>query len=190
MANTGFKQAGIAYKVDATTGEPLDIDGNRTADSGKRQAIVLLQGRVNPDPLKFEVQGYFTKGELLDGKPTKIWDPASCPRGTMFVSPARVVAAPSSAPFEIILFSEGAWVLQNPNPLASFSQTSGVSGYSYITVTPSSAEGQVDFIFRNLSIVSTATFRLILTNDQNLWILADGTWNMGGFWINTETWNF
>lgn len=190
MANTGYKQAGVAYKVDATTGEPLDIDGNRISKSGKKQAIVLLQGRINPDPNKYEVQGYFTKGELIGGEPSKIWDPAECPIGVIFVTPARVVAAPASAPFEITLFSSGDWSLSASNPLASFSQTAGSEGFNYITVSPNVNEGQHDYIFTNTGTGTVAIFRLILTNDSDLWILANGTWNNLGFWINSATWNY
>lgn len=190
MANSGYKQAAIAYKVDAATGEPLDIDGNRTAVSGKKQAILLLAGRSNPDAGLYEVQGYFSAGQVLAGTPTKAWDPENCPTGTISVDPARVVVLPSSEPFQIIVFSSGPWSLDATNPLAAFSQTSGPAGFNYITVTPSATEGQHNYYFKNLDTNNSATFEFIISANPDLWILADGTWNNAGFWFDDGLWNY
>lgn len=82
MANyTGYKQAVIAYKVDKDSGEPLDVDGNRTAQSGKRQAIVVLRNFPNPDPAKYQIERYFEPGEIVVGTPTLMWDPDDCEQG-------------------------------------------------------------------------------------------------------------
>lgn len=190
MANTGYKQAYIAYKVGATTGDPLDVDGNRTAESGKRQAILLLVGYPNPDAARYEVQGTFERGQVVAGEPTRAWDPADCPTGEIFVTPSRVVVQPSGAPFEVVLFSSGPWTLAAGNTLASFSMTSGPAGFNYITVTPSATQGQRDYIFTDTATRRTASLRIIIAADVNLWILANGTWNNLGFWFDNETWNY
>lgn len=78
MANTGNKQASIAFKVSEGKGDPLDVNGTPVSVSGKRQAIFLLEGFTNPDPGKYEVEGYFKPGEPLDGVPTMIYSPSEC----------------------------------------------------------------------------------------------------------------
>lgn len=94
---TGYKQAVIAYKVDRDSGAPLDVNGVRTTISGKKQAIVVLRNFPNPDPTKYEIERYFTEGELILQKPTLVWDPDECEAG------ARV-------PW---VLDDGTWHMQN-----------------------------------------------------------------------------
>lgn len=189
MANTGYRQATIAYKIDATNGEPLDVDGNRTADSGKRQAILLLDGTLNPNVAAFEVQGYFSAGARVGGVSTRIFDPLRCPSGDIFVTPVRTVLPPDGAPYTIVLYSSGPWTVA-ANPLATLSVYSGGAGYSYIIVTPSNTEGQHVYTFTNTLSGRTAAHRLILTNNTDLWILETGVWNDLGFWTPNGIWNY
>lgn len=79
MANTGYKQATVAYKVSKPGGEPLDIDGELISVSGKKQAIAVLQGYTNPDPNKYEIERYFDVREMIAGRETVIYDSTSCP---------------------------------------------------------------------------------------------------------------
>lgn len=79
--NTGYKQAVVAYKIDKDSGEPLDIYGQRTAESGRRQAIAVLRDYPNPDPVRYEIERYFTDGEVIVGTPTLMWDPENCEPG-------------------------------------------------------------------------------------------------------------
>ena len=79
MANTGYKQATVAYKVSNPGGEAVDIYNNLVRLSGQKQAIALLNGHSNPNPDQYEVESYFTPGQVLDENPTKIYDPDSCP---------------------------------------------------------------------------------------------------------------
>ena len=71
--NTGYKQATIAYKVSKPGGEPLDVDGNLTRISGKKQAIALLEGHVNPDASKYEVEFYYDKRGSVTGTPRRTY---------------------------------------------------------------------------------------------------------------------
>lgn len=189
MANTGYKQAVIAYKVDATTGEPLDVDGRRISESGRLQAIKLLVGYLNPDVSRYEVEGFFTAGASEMGEPTRIYDPLNCPSGDIFVTPARTVLAPSAQPYTLVVYSSGPWIVA-PNALANLSLYSGPAGYSYIIVTPSANEGQHVFTFTNTQSGRAATHRLILANDTSIWILETGFWNDLGFWQPTGLWNY
>lgn len=78
-SNTGYQQAIIAKKVTIPSGYPLDVDGELTSISGKLQAILLLEGQSNPDTTKYEVEGTFKAGEVVDGKPTKQYNTGKCP---------------------------------------------------------------------------------------------------------------
>ena len=78
-SNTGYQQAIIAKKATIPSGYPLDVDGELTNISGKRQAILLLEGQSNPDATKYEVEGTFRAGEVVDGNPTKQYNTGKCP---------------------------------------------------------------------------------------------------------------
>ena len=91
MANTGYKQATIAYKVSKPNGEPLDINGELTRVSGKKQAIALLEGQINPDPIRYEVERYFTRQEIIGANPTITYNVTSCPVGFIRIIPRRVI---------------------------------------------------------------------------------------------------
>jgi len=81
MANTGYKQAKIAYKTSPINGEPLDVNGEPTALSGNRQAIAVIEGLPNPDPALYEIELYFEAGAELGGVPSVRLDLEACPIG-------------------------------------------------------------------------------------------------------------
>lgn len=190
MANSGYKQATVAYKIDVRTREPLDVEGQPVAISGNKQAIRLLIDAVNPDPTRYEVESYFAAGEIVGGQPTKIWAPYDCPSGDIYVTPQRITLAPSSEPIFAEVVSSGPWTVSPSSGLVTFSQTSGEAGRTYVEIVFGAAEGQQDFIFTNTQSGRTATLRVILSNDFSRWILATGFWDNMGFWINSETWNY
>jgi len=77
--NTGYQQAIIAKKISIPGGYPLDINGELTSESGRLQAILLLEGHSNPDTTKYEIEGTFPQGATVDGKNTKKYDTGKCP---------------------------------------------------------------------------------------------------------------
>lgn len=79
MANSGLKQATVAYRVSAINGDPIDINGVPISMSGKKQAIALKVGFENPNPSLYEVYRYFD--EQINGEPTVTLDYESCPIG-------------------------------------------------------------------------------------------------------------
>lgn len=79
MANTGYKQATIAYKVSTADGSPVDINGSLISVSGRRQAIALLTGYTNPDETLYEVEQTFSAGDSISGNSTRNYDTDSCP---------------------------------------------------------------------------------------------------------------
>lgn len=88
MANTGNKQAVIAYRISRANGEPVDVNGELISKSGKRQAIALLTGQLNPNPLLYEVQYYYGPGAAILGTPSLEFDPDDCPIGYITVTPS------------------------------------------------------------------------------------------------------
>lgn len=77
----GIKQATIFYKVAEGSREPLDVNNVPTSESGNKQAILLMEGFGNPDPDKYEVEGYFLPGDVVRGVPSTTRDDEQCPPG-------------------------------------------------------------------------------------------------------------
>lgn len=190
MALTGFKQSTIAYLVDAATGEPLDVNGVKTSQSGRRQAIALLAGVANPNPTLYEVLRFFNGGEILNGQPSRIYDPLACPPQTIRVFPARQVSQVNGEAYTLSLYSTGPWTVAS-NPVATLSAYSGEAGYADIVVQPLAIEAQHDFTFQLTGVVgATAVHRLIVAQDINAWILSTGFWNNLAFWSSNGIWNY
>lgn len=189
MANTGNKQAIIAYKVSKPGGEPLDVDGNLTRISGKKQAIALLTGHVNPNPTRYEVEFYYSKNGAVSGNPTITRDIVSCPVGYIRVSPNRIVLDPATPIIKITLESSSTWRLIQQQNTASVDYISGTAGTYEITITRTGNVGQGYFIFRNEATLETATIYVINVITKP-WVLDTGTWDMLGFWYNNGIWKY
>lgn len=192
MANTGFKQAAIAYNVSVPGGVPLDRNNQPISESGLKQAIMLLEGTENPSPLLYEVVSYFPARAVLSGGNTVQYDPGDCPTGEMYILPDRLVFSPGGATVTVTLYSNGPWILlSSPTPaLVTLSQTSGPSGFTYIDVTPTANEGQGPYVFQNTDTGNTVELYVINAIDLNAWILDTGEWDMLAFWFNNGIWNY
>lgn len=189
MANTGNKQAIIAYKVSKPGGEPLDVDGILTRISGKKQAIALLTGQINPNPNRYEVEFYYNKNETLTGNPSVSRDVVSCPVGYITVSPNRIVLDPDMPTIKVTLESSSTWRLIQQQNTATIDFTSGSAGTYEMTITRTGNIGQGYFIFRNEATLETATLYIINVISKP-WVLDTGTWNMLGFWYNNGIWKY
>jgi len=190
MANTGYKQATIAYLVTKQTGEPLDINGVLTSTSGLKQAIALLEGTANPNPALYEVMGYFTADGILAGEPTTQYAPEDCPTGLITASPIRIVLHPDNPTAEIRIDSAGSWHYVGPDAFVSFDITSGDGGTFYITATRTGTEGQGFVVFQNNDSGEETRVYIINVNDITVWILDTGFWNDLGFWFAGGVWNY
>jgi hypothetical protein len=73
---TGFLQATFAARVSGISGEPLDIKGVLTSQSGNNPAAMVLEGF--PDPLGYEVTGTFARRAYIDGAPSVQYAPDIC----------------------------------------------------------------------------------------------------------------
>jgi hypothetical protein len=191
MANSGFKQATIAYKVSDPEGLPLDINGEFTSVSLRKQAIFLLEGYSNPAPTLYEVEGYFTAGGSIMGEPTEIYDPANCPNGIIWVSPINLVLTVGGPSAIVSLFSDDNWTLISAMPaFATLVPAAGPAGFSEVVVSSTATEGQGLLIFKNDISGNTASVYVVNVVDPSVWILDTGTWDNLGFWFNTGIWNF
>jgi len=189
MANTGNKQAIIAYKVSKPGGEPLDVDGNLTRISGKKQAIALLTGHVNPNPNRYEVEFYYSKSESLTGNPSVSRDVVSCPVGYITVTPNRLVFDPDTPILKVTLSCSSSWRLISAPNIATLDFSSGTAGSYEITVTRTSNIGQGNFIFRNEATLETVNLYVINVLTKP-WILEAGNWNNLGFWYANGVWKY
>lgn len=188
MANTGYKQATIAFKVSKPEGLPLDIDGELTSVSGRRQAIALLTGTINPNPALYEVELYFIQGAPVQGAPTTAYDATTCPVGYIAVNPSFVTLLDD--PVTFTLESSGAWILESfPPGIATIDYTSGGAGIFTITLTKTATLGQGPYVFKALGTNQTAEI-WVANVDATPWLLDTGEWNMLGFWFDNGIWNF
>lgn len=190
MANTGFKQATIAYKVSKPGGEPLDINGELTRISGRKQAIALLVGASNPNPSKYEVEAYFNRQGQITGRPTITYNVTDCPIGYFRVTPSQVVLEPSKPTAVITLEASNSWVLLNPdNVFCTIDYTSGAAGAYQINVKRTDTLGQKAFNFQNIATKQIVTVYIANVTSKP-WILETGNWNTLGFWYDNGVWNY
>lgn len=188
MANNGYKQATIAYKV-SPEGLPVDIDGKLTSVSGKRQAIALLEGRANPDPLKYEVEIYFKPRQNIEGAPTVTPDVSDCPVYFIRAYSNRVVLTPDASYGEITIFSSNAWALTGATTNAQITPTTGAEGATVISFKKVGDESIQVATFTNTTSGQTVDITVINVNSI-MWILEDGSWNDLGFWLMDGIWNY
>lgn len=187
MANTGILQATIAYKT-STDGLPVDVDGVLTSISGKRQAIALLEGTANPDPLFYEVELYFSAGGLVGGNPTASANPDACPVYYIRVSVERILLTPDHLTEEITVFSSNPWTL-TPGGNAEVSPVSGGVGATVVLFKKNDTTGDEWHDFTNTTSGQVVKVRVINVNSRD-WILEAGSWNNLGFWYNNGIWNY
>lgn len=187
MANTGILQATIAYKT-TTDGLPVDVDGNLTSVSGKRQAIALLVGKTNPNPSAYEVEYYFNKGGFVEGNPTAMANLGACPVYYIRANVSRIVLDPANPTAEVTIFSSNPWVL-SAGSNAEVTPVSGGDGATVVTFTKNTTTGDEWYIFTNAVSLQTARVRLISVNSRD-WILESGSWNNLGFWFANGIWNY
>lgn len=189
MANNGIKQATIAYKVRASDGAALDINGDPISESGRKQAIAVLMGTANPDPDLYEIEAQFISDGSIAGTPTTQLSP-DCFPGYLTVSPANIILDPNNASATVTINSSGNWVmLESATAIATPSAISGPAGETEITLIRTAVIGQGRFAFKNEVSGQIVQIWVINVVDRD-WILETGEWNMLGFWFDNGLWNF
>lgn len=76
--STTYQQGIIAVRVTRPGNAPLDINGQLCSMSGRKQAIMILEGEENPDPNKYEIFSTFEAGETVDGFQTIVNNSELC----------------------------------------------------------------------------------------------------------------
>lgn len=188
MANTGTLQARIAYKV-SPSGEPVDINGNLTSISGRRQAIALLVGVANPDPTKYEIEYTFNTGQLIEGTPTTKVDITYCPVSVFTIDKNYIVLHPGKVSDIINIFASYGWQFVGPFEFATPSPTSAGGNTTPVTLTRTATLGQGYMQFKDNTTGEVKTVYVVNT-DALGWILESGTWNNLRFWEAAGIWNY
>lgn len=185
--NTGNKQAVIAYKV-TPNGQPVDVDGQLTSVSGKRQAIALLQGQANPNVLLYEVEYYYGPRGLVNGTPTTEVDLAYCPVSIFVVDQNYLILHPGNIDDVINIFATFGWALVAPVNFATVTPNTGAANSpTSVVVARTATLGQGYIDFRDLS--SNEIKRVYVINTDALgWILETGFWNDLRFWDAVGPW--
>lgn len=150
---------------------------------------MLLTGTLNPNPLIYEVMGYFNVKGSVDGQPTYVIDGADCPAGSISVTPIRVLIEPNGPAVAVTLTSSEEWTASTV-PFASISPAIGDGGEFTIQITPTAAQGQGYITFTQPRTGETARVYVISTDDPDAWILETGFWNDLGFWKADGIWNY
>lgn len=191
MALSGYKQATVAYKVSRPGGQPLDVNGVLCSVSGRKQAIAILLGYNNPDPLRYEIDRYFVTKDILYGMPTISYNVLSCPIGFIKLNPNRLLLTPEATNGQVILESTADWKIIDtpPSNIASIDYAEGSAGQYTITVERTELLGQGAYIFQN-KITKQKVALWVVNVTSEVWILDDGTWNTLGFWFDNELWNY
>lgn len=189
MANTGYKQATIAYKVSKPDGLPVDVNGQLTSISGRKQAIALLTGHINPDVSKYEIEFFYDKNGVILGVPTITYDVQSCPVGYIRVTPSHIVLEDPNNSASFTLESSNSWrMIKGPTEYISIDFTEGSAGVYEIAVKGLNI-GQGYFTFQNVATLQNVSIYVAYVADKP-WILEDATWNMLGFWYDNGIWKF
>lgn len=185
--NTGIKQAVTAYKV-APNGAPVDINGQLTSISGRKQAIALLIGRPNPNPTLYEIEYYFNVGGLVEGEPTTKIDINYCPISKFTIDTTSVVLHPGNASQIVNIFASFGWQFVGPFAFATSTPAVGEGGSTAVTIARTSTLGQGNMVFRDNTTGETKSIYVINT-DALGWILETGFWNNLRFWSAAGVWN-
>lgn len=189
MANTGYKQAIIAYKVSKPDGEPIDVNGQLTSVSGRKQAIALLTGHVNPDPSKYEVEFYYDKNSVVTGNPTITYDVQNCPVGYIRITPARIILEAPTLKSTFVLESSSSWrVISGPTNYVALSLTTGGAG-RYVITAEGVAIGEGYYVFENIATLQRTALYVAYVSGRP-WVLETGYWNNLGFWYEDGIWNY
>lgn len=187
--NNGNLQARVAYKV-SPNGDAIDINGQLTSVSGRRQAIAVMLGTPNPDNTKYEVELTFNPGQFIEGTPTTYVNLEICPISIFIIDKNYIVLHPGNIAEVLNLYSSFGWSYIGSVPFATVSPTTGAGGENTTaTVSRTSTLGQGLLTFKDNTTNETKTVYVVNT-DALGWILESGFWNDLRFWESTGIWNY
>lgn len=186
--NNGYKQATVLYKI-TPDGLAVDVDGRLTIDSGKKQAIALMNETINPDPNLYEVELFFNSGASVWGVPSIMYDPSDCPVSIFSVNKNYIVIHPANVAELITVYSTYGWYLKDAVPFANFVPPNAGNNTTTSSVQPGGAYGQG---YATLKEITTGKeLQIYVVNTDALgWILETGYWNYLRFWEAGGVWNY
>lgn len=196
MANTGYKQAVIAYKVRNSDGAALDINGQPLLIGGApnplstgKQAIFILSGTSNPNPALYDVAGSFTAEGSVTGNPTYQVS-ADCPAGHISLNQSTIILDPTAPAATLIVSSSDSWSIQAspPGAIISVSPPADGRGDTVVTLTRTAALGQGYLTFINTLGNTASVYVVNVSTASRDWILATHAWNNLGFWQDAALW--
>ena len=151
--NTGYQIATYAVKETTDKGESLDIDGNLCAISGKKQAIVILQGKSNPDSNKFVSEGTFTPDSVLKGgNVVKKLNYMECRpeiTGSITANPNLITLTSKTKTKNIEIYSQHDWKVIQASDKADCNINEGGAGSTIAQFNRNTNYGNGTFKFKN-----------------------------------------
>lgn len=171
--NTGYQVATYALKQTIDKGEALDINGDLCAISGKKQAIVILQGKSNPDSSKYESEGTFTPDSVLKGgNAVKKLNYMECRpeiTGSITATPNLVTLTRKVTSKNVTIYSQHDWKLIQASDKATCNTNEGGAGSYAVRFDRNTNYGNGTFKFKN-----TYTQEEIDVKVQNLILQSTG----------------
>lgn len=177
--NTGYQVATYALKETTDKGEPLDINGDLCTVSGKKQAIVILQGKSNPDSSKYESEGSFTADSVLKGgNVVKKLNYMECRpeiTGSITANPNLLTFTRKQKTKNVTIYSQHDWKMIQASDKADCNLNEGGAGDSIAKFDRNTNYGNGVYKFKN-----TYTQEEIDVNIRNLVLTSTGVQITGG----------
>lgn len=182
--NTGYQVATFALKETTDKGEPLDVNGELCFNSGSKQAIVLLEGKSNPDSTKYVSEGTYTPDSVLKGgNVVKKLNYMECRpeiTGSITVNPNILTFTRKQTTKNVTIYSQHDWKMVQASDTATCNLNEGGAGDNIAKFDRTYYYGNGTFKFRN-----TYTLEEIDVNIQNLILSNTGMDILGG--VATQT---
>lgn len=177
--NTGYQVATYALKQTIDKGEALDINGELCAVSGKKQAIVILQGKSNPDSTKYESEGTYTPDSVLKGgNVVKKLNYMECRpeiTGSITANPNLLTFTRKQTTKNVTIYSQHDWKMIQATDKANCNLNEGGAGDSIAKFDRNTNYGNGVYKFKN-----TYTQEEIDVNIRNLILTSTGVEITGG----------
>lgn len=171
--NTGYQVATYAVKQTIDKGEALDINGDLCSISGKKQAIMILQGKSNPDSSKYESEGTFTPDSVLKGgNVVKKLNYMECRpeiTGSITATPNLIILTRNVRTKNVTINSQHDWKLIQASDKATCNTNEGGAGSYTVRFDRNTNYGNGTFKFKN-----TYTQEEIDVKVQNLILQSTG----------------
>lgn len=192
---TGYEIASFVLKT-SVEGHPVDQDGELCSNSGKAQAILLLEGFKKPIG-NFVVESTYNENtKQINGSPIIRYNPLKCkaPGSFILLSRKQIIFTPSTPDTQIVdLMTNRPWSISAPDQnIALCSLGSGSIGKFNIMVNQGEVYGNENFVFRT-DDGEEVMLNIINSKDAPEWVLKKNTqnvsnWNSNGVWLVDRKW--